>query len=76
VIYLPKRKLGKGSYVEENTFGAKLRSARIEANITQQELAEALGVTKSVISNWERSFYKPRNTHRFALLQLFPELCE
>ena len=73
---MAKRKLGKGSYVEENTFGARLRTARLEANITQQELAEALGVTKSVISNWERSFYNPRNTHKFALLQIFPQLCE
>ena len=33
--------------------GAKLRQARIAAGLTQEQAAEALGVSRQSISNWE-----------------------
>ena len=33
--------------------GAKLRQARIAAGLTQEQTAEALGVSRQSISNWE-----------------------
>ncbi len=33
--------------------GLKLKSARIKANLTQEEVADALGVSRQTISNWE-----------------------
>lgn len=35
--------------------GSKLKAARNEANFTQEEIAEKLGVSRQTISNWENS---------------------
>ena len=35
--------------------GNKLKAARNEANFTQEEIAEKLGVSRQTISNWENS---------------------
>ncbi len=35
--------------------GSKLKNARNEANFTQEEIAEKLGVSRQTISNWENS---------------------
>lgn len=36
-----------------------IRSARREADLSQGELAEAAGVTRSTVSNWERGKHEP-----------------
>ena len=33
--------------------GSKIKNARVEANLTQEQAAEALGVSRQTISNWE-----------------------
>lgn len=33
--------------------GSKIRQSRIEGNITQEQAAEALGVSRQTVSNWE-----------------------
>ena len=33
--------------------GAKLKSARVQAGMTQEQAAEALGVSRQTVSNWE-----------------------
>ena len=35
------------------TFGQKLKKLRTENNLTQEELAEALFVTRTAVSKWE-----------------------
>ena len=46
---------------------------RTRANLTQRQVAQAIGVTDQTISNWETGVYKPRLTPKQtrALLQLF-----
>ena len=39
-------------------FGAMLQSYRVAANLTQQEIAEAAGLTKNYISSIERGVHK------------------
>jgi len=41
------------------TFGAKLRSARRDAGLTQKELAAKIGAKHNSISNWENEQNKP-----------------
>lgn len=36
-----------------------IKAARVNANLTQSELAERLGVTKQTIFNWEKGAYEP-----------------
>lgn len=35
------------------TIGARLKEARLQAGVTQEEAAAATGVTRATISNWE-----------------------
>ncbi|WP_165418408.1 helix-turn-helix domain-containing protein [Dyella amyloliquefaciens] len=48
-----------------NTFGARLRAARIAADLTQQRLGDAIGVSKGAVSRWESDQDQPQ----FAMLE-------
>ena len=53
---------------EKKTFGAYIRRKRGEANLTQKELAQALYVTESSVSKWERGLSYPD-------VSLVPAIC-
>ena len=47
-------------YMENNdTFGSRVKALRKSRKLTQDELANALGVTKGTVSVWERNGRKP-----------------
>lgn len=46
----------RGGYMN---FGEKLKRARLDAKVTQSELAERLNTTSNTISNWENNVSKP-----------------
>ena len=37
----------------EHDIGSKIKSARLEEKLTQEQVAELLGVSRQTISNWE-----------------------
>ena len=37
----------------EHDIGCKIKAARIEKKLTQEQFAEVLGVSRQTISNWE-----------------------
>ena len=41
------------------TLGKKLKKARLDASLTQQEVAEKVGVTQCMYSYYESDFKKP-----------------
>lgn len=45
-------------YPEARAFGLRLQSYREQANVTQQEIAQATGLTKNYISAIERGVHK------------------
>ncbi len=45
--------------LESGELGERLRTARRSAELTQQELAEALGVESITVSRWERGVTTP-----------------
>jgi transcriptional regulator with XRE-family HTH domain len=47
--------------------GRRLRDLRVGRGLRQQELAEALGQPRSVLSNWETGARRPSATHLHAL---------
>lgn len=39
--------------------GSKIKQARAEAKITQEQAAEALGISRQTLSNWENEKFYP-----------------
>ena len=37
----------------EHDIGSKIKAARLEKKLTQEQVAEILGVSRQTISNWE-----------------------
>ena len=52
--------------MKENNFSSRLSMFRQNKNMTQEELAERMGVTPQALSKWERGHSLPdiRNQHR------------
>lgn len=47
------------------TFGEKVRNERNRLGLSQDELAEKIGVTRRVISSYENDSSRPRGTERY-----------
>ena len=52
--------------------GAKLRAARLSSKLTQEQVAQSLGVSRQTVSNWERGFPKLKDTTLKPTLTLLP----
>ena len=51
--------------------GVNIRNLREERNLTQEQVAEALGVTFQAVSSWERDEYNPDTEKLVKLAELF-----
>lgn len=51
--------------------GENIRRLRIEANLTQAELAQRLGVARSTVTQWERGWTMPRMSKLRHLAEVF-----
>lgn len=51
-----------------NKIGKKIKTARTEKNMTQMDLADAMGISYQAVSNWERG-------HSMPDISKLPELC-
>ena len=54
---------------ENPLFGQNLKKHRKERGITQQQLADKMGVTKGCISNWERGFRDAGSTEIYRVAE-------
>ena len=50
-------------------YGIKIRTKRKEKGLTQDELAEQVGVSRTSILQWERGKYPPRDAKNIAALE-------
>ena len=48
-----------------------LRAARVNTDLTQQEVADKIGVSKHTIINWERGRTKPKKHILIALSSIY-----
>ena len=56
---------------ERREFGSILKELRLERNLGQVALAEALGVSKGVISLWENSLREPGLSSLIVIARFF-----
>ncbi|MBO5411717.1 MAG: helix-turn-helix transcriptional regulator [Clostridia bacterium] len=51
--------------------GEKIKELRIEKNLSQQQLAQQVGVSQKAIDYWERSVNEPKACYVIALVRTF-----
>ncbi len=56
---------------EENYMGSNLRKCRIRCNMTQEFVAEAVGVSRQAVSKWESGQSDPSTSNLLALAKLY-----
>ncbi len=59
------------AYANPNSPAARIRDLRKEQGVTQEKLAQLVGVTPATISNWENAGMRPRREHFSKLAQVF-----
>lgn len=82
VYYANKRKPLKQNYVPQEpvspkqeeirkTLGETLKGLRTERNMTQEFVAESLGVSRQAVSKWENGSSEPSTTNLIAIGKLY-----
>lgn len=51
--------------------GERIKELRIEKNLSQSKLAEAIGVSQKAIDFWERSINEPKSSYIIKLVEFF-----
>ena len=54
---------------EAKTLGDFLRQKRVDAGLSQRQLAEILGFTDTAIEKWEKNINRPTEPHRARIIQ-------
>src|SRR5690554_1011245 len=57
------------SAAEGTKFGALIKAHRLANNLTQQKLADAVGVNIRLVQRWEADEFKPRSNNLFKLIR-------
>jgi len=65
-----RRMLGNNSGNQEHPSGEQIKAIRREANMSQKDLAQELGVSGGTISNWERGSTHPQRRNADKIRQL------
>ncbi|WP_054251926.1 helix-turn-helix domain-containing protein [Neofamilia massiliensis] len=55
----------------KKTIGQIIKSYRTENNMTQEYLAEALGISRQSVSKWEQGITEPSTSNLLALAKVF-----
>ena len=55
----------------EDNFKISLKAARVNANLTQTEVAEAMSITRETLRNWENKITCPSKVQYDKLLELY-----
>lgn len=55
----------------ENNLQTRLKELRIEKNLSQQKLAQEIGVTQKAIDFWEKGINEPKASYIIKLAKFF-----
>ena len=59
------------SYQQHRTIGDVLKEYRIKNNMTQEFVAQALGVSRQAVSKWENNTSEPSTSNLLAIAKLY-----
>ena len=87
VYFVNKNKPAKQNYVPQEpvtpqqeeirkTLGETLKELRTERNMTQEFVAESLGVSRQAVSKWENGSSEPSTSNLIAIAKLYEVLPE
>lgn len=69
--YLKSEDVRKEKKTIKRTLGEKLKNYRISCNMTQEIVAERLGVSRQAVSKWEMGVSEPSTSNLLALAKLY-----
>ena len=69
--YLSASEVRKEKDQIKRTIGEALKEQRMAKNMTQEFVAESLGVSRQAVSKWERGTSDPSTSNLFALAKLY-----
>ena len=69
--YIKSESVRKEKQEYAKTLGEVIKRHRMECQMTQEFVAEALGVSRQVVSKWENGSSDPSTTNLIALANLF-----
>ena len=69
--YLHSRETMKEKSVLKESLGVTLKEHRIRCKMTQEFVAESLGVSRQAVSKWESGISDPSTSNLIALAKLF-----
>ena len=56
---------------DKKDFGEKLKQLRLNANLTQEYVAQSLDVSRQAVSKWENGSVRPSTNNLIALAKLY-----
>lgn len=62
---------GKGDPAVRRSLGEALKAQRMKCNMTQEFVAESLGISRQAVSKWETGASEPSTTNLLALAKLY-----
>lgn len=69
--YLKTEDVRKGKNEVKRALGEKLKNYRISCNMTQEFVAESLGISRQAVSKWEMGVSEPSTSNLLALAKLY-----
>lgn len=69
--YIKSKDVGKEKSSIRKTLGEVLKQHREDCNMTQEFVAEAIGVSRQAVSKWENGTSDPNTSNLIALAKLF-----
>ena len=69
--YIRSKEVRKEKMKTAGTLGEVLKAHRVKCKMTQEFVAEAIGVSRQAVSKWESGVTDPSTTNLMALAKLF-----
>ena len=69
--YVPQEEITPQQEEIRKTLGETLRELRTERNMTQEFVAESLGLSRQAVSKWENGTSEPSTTNLIAIAKLY-----